>query len=138
MCVGLAAQVLRCCWLTSDAVYELDILHQFAKTFPHSPFTDFIDDYCRFFKLPLPEPEEVAESAGQAVDLDENGQPKPKPKKRTHNAKHRSAMNARERRKTRRLAGKEGVLAEDVDTEEREELVSSMTVSLKRSPINRD
>lgn len=42
--------------------------------------------------------------------------------------KGKAGMNARERRKTRRVAGKEGILAEDLDQEERDELVASMTV----------
>lgn len=87
--------------------------------------TDFIDDYCRWFKLPLPEPEEESEDAPSAKPADEK---EVKPKKRGFR-KGKAGMNAKERRKARRLAGKEGALQEDVDQEERDELVGSMSVS---------
>lgn len=38
-------------------------------------------------------------------------------------------MNARERRKARRVAGRDGALNEDIDQEERDNLVGAMTVS---------
>jgi superkiller protein 3 len=104
------------------------MLHRFAKTFPDSPLTDFIDDYCRWFKLPLPEPEDEPET--------DNGEEKPKEEKTDKKEKaqrwrrKKKGPNAKERRKARRQAGKEGVLAEDLDQEEKEELVSSMTVRL--------
>jgi superkiller protein 3 len=55
------------------ADYDLDLLHKFAKTFPESPLTDFIDDYCRWFKLPLPEPEAEADTeAGEDKAAEES------------------------------------------------------------------
>jgi superkiller protein 3 len=107
--------------------YDLDLLHKFAKTFPESPLTDFIDDYCRWFKLPLPEPEVEAET--------ETGEDKAAEEKKAKKGKpswwrKKKGPNAKERRKARRQAGKEGVLAEDLDQEEKEELIASMTVSL--------
>lgn len=111
--------------LTTD--YDLDLLHNFAKTFPESPLTDFIDDYCRWFKLPLPEPEAEAET--------ETGEDKAAEEKKAKKGKpswwrKKKGPNAKERRKARRQAGKEGVLAEDLDQEEKEELIASMTVSV--------
>lgn len=91
--------------------------------------TDFIDDYCRWFKLPPPEPEDEPETEATAED-------KAKEKKQTKKDKYQpwrkrsKGPNARERRKGRRQAGKEGAIAEDLDQEEREELISSMTVRL--------
>ena len=107
-------------------VYDLEFLHKFAMTFSSSPLTDFIDDYCRWFKLPLPEPDEELSISEAPVEV--SGESKSTKKARGFK-KVKAGMNARERRKTRRLAGKEGVLAEDLDREERDELVSSMTVS---------
>lgn len=104
------------------------MLHDFAKTFPESPLTDFIDDYCRWFKLPLPEPEEETEAEANA-DEKVKEEKQTKKEKFQKYRKRRRGPNARERRKARRQAGKEGVLAEDLDQEERDELVSSMTVS---------
>jgi superkiller protein 3 len=104
----------------------LDLLHKFAKTFPESPLTDFIDDYCRWFKLPLPEPEDEPETEAG----DEKVKEEKKTKKKPSWWKKRKGPNAKERRKARRQAGKEGVLAEDLDQEEKEELIASMTVSI--------
>ena len=98
-------------------VYDIELLHNFAHIFPTSPLTDFIDDYCRWFQLPLPEPEDVNTTTEAKQD---------KPKKSRWRKK--PGQNARERRKTRRLAGKEGLLNEDLDQEERDELVAAMTV----------
>ena len=107
--------------------YDLDMLHKFAKTFPESPLTDFIDDYCRWFKLPLPEPEDEPETdAGEAKSSDKDDK---KGKKKPSWWRKKKGPNAKERRKARRQAGKEGVLAEDLDQEEKEELIASMTVS---------
>jgi superkiller protein 3 len=108
-------------------VYDLDFLHGFAKTFPDSPMTDFIDDYCRWFKLPPPEPEDEPETEATA---EEKAKDKKQIKKEKYQPwrKRSKGPNARERRKERRQAGKEGVIAEDLDQEEREELISSMTV----------
>lgn len=88
--------------------------------------TDFIDDYCRWFKLPLPEPEEpeTAEAEDKAKE-----EKKVKKEKSQRWRRKPKGPNAKERRKARRQAGKEGVLAEDLDQEEKEELISSMTVS---------
>jgi superkiller protein 3 len=102
------------------------MLHKFAKTFPDSPLTDFIDDYCRWFKLPLPEPEDEPETDQGEEKAKEEKQAKKEKAQRWRRKK--KGPNAKERRKARRQAGKEGVLAEDLDQEEKEELVSSMTV----------
>ncbi|KAL7425055.1 Superkiller protein 3 [Cryptotrichosporon argae] len=104
--------------------YDLELLHKFAKTFPTAVLTDFIDDYCRWFKLPLPEPDEEPQETPAGAEGD--GQPAGKPKKQRWRKKT-AAMNARERRKARRQAEREGQLAEDLDREEREELVAAMT-----------
>lgn len=103
------------------------MLHKFAKTFPDSPLTDFIDDYCRWFKLPLPEPEDEPETENGENQVKEEKTGKKEKAQRWRRKK--KGPNAKERRKARRQAGKEGVLAEDLDQEEKEELVSSMTVS---------
>lgn len=110
--------------LKSD--YDHELLHKYAKAFPSSPLTDFIDDYCRWFKLPLPEPEEEAEDVMLPKGPEEKEASKSK--KRGYK-KAKAGLNAKERRKARRLAGKEGALQEDVDQEERDELVGSMSVS---------
>lgn len=110
--------------------YDLDLLHKFAHTFPTSTMTDFIDDYCRLFKFPLPKPEEEEDAHSEAVQ-DQNGEEKVKYKKpRRGRGKHH--QNARERRKARRQAESEGQLSEEVDEEEREELIASMTKLLER------
>jgi superkiller protein 3 len=109
----------------TQAAYDLDFLHKFAHNFPTSSLTDFIDDYCRLFKLPLPEPEE--EETGRESPDKEHGEDKVKYKRPGKGKK--KGVNARERRKARRLAKHEGSLAEDIDEEEREELIASMTVS---------
>ena len=88
--------------------------------------TDFIDDYCRWFKLPLPEPEEPETEVAEDKVKEEKKVKKEKSQRWRRKPK---GPNAKERRKARRQAGKEGVLAEDLDQEEKEELISSMTVS---------
>lgn len=88
--------------------------------------TDFIDDYCRWFKLPLPEPEEPETEEAEDKAKEEKNVKKEKSQQWRRKPK---GPNAKERRKARRQAGKEGVLAEDLDQEEKEELISSMTVS---------
>lgn len=108
-------------------VYDLEFLHKYAKTFPDTPMTDFIDDYCRWFKLPLPEPEEEFTNE-QESDEKVKAEKQSKKEKFQRWRKKKKGPNARERRKARRQAGKEGVLAEDLDQEERDELISSMTV----------
>ncbi|WOO77688.1 Superkiller protein 3 [Vanrija pseudolonga] len=102
--------------------YDIDLLHKFANTFPESTLTDFIDDYCRLFKLPLPKPDDDAAAK-------EHGEEKNKHKGRRG---HKLKTNARARRKQRRMAGQKGELPEDVDEEEREELIASMTKLLAR------
>ncbi|WVR06249.1 hypothetical protein IAU60_003279 [Kwoniella sp. DSM 27419] len=109
--------------------YDIELLHKYAKTFPESKMTDFIDDYCRWFKLPLPAPEEE-EASGEPGENDAAA----KPAKKSRNRRARAGMNARERRKARRAAGKDGLLTEDIDQEEREELVTSMTKLLDQLP----
>jgi superkiller protein 3 len=114
----------------SMTVYDHDLLLKFAKAFPDSSLTDFIDDYCRWFHLPLPEPEGEAAEDAEPIDGDGEAKPKaPAPKKGRGGKRGRAGLNARERRKARRLAEKDGVLSEDLDQEERDELVASMTVS---------
>nr|XP_019045775.1 superkiller protein 3 [Kwoniella bestiolae CBS 10118]OCF24705.1 superkiller protein 3 [Kwoniella bestiolae CBS 10118] len=111
--------------------YDIELLHKYAKAFPESKMTDFIDDYCRWFKLPLPEPEEEEE-----VPVPTNGNESfaQKANKKPRNRRGRNGMNAKERRKARRAAGKEGLLAEDLDQEERDELVSGMTKLVDQLP----
>ena len=100
-------------------VYDIDLLHKYARAFPDSPMTDFIDDYCRWFQLPLPEPEEVDESKPvEAEQVERKGKGR------------KNKNNARERRKARRLAGQSGAASEDLEQEEKEELVAEMTVRL--------
>jgi hypothetical protein len=116
-------------------VYDHDLLLKFAKTFPDSPLTDFIDDYCRWFHLPLPEPEGEAAEDAELIDGEGEAKPKaPAPKKSRGGKRGRAGLNARERRKARRLAEKDGALSEDLDQEERDELVASMTVSSRLAP----
>ncbi|WVQ96835.1 hypothetical protein IAU59_003942 [Kwoniella sp. CBS 9459] len=113
-------------------LYDVELLHKYAKTFPESKMTDFIDDYCRWFKLPLPEPDEEEETAvSQTADGEAAA---PKPVKKAKNRRQRAGMNARERRKARRAAGREGLLTEDLDQEERDELVTTMTKLLDQLP----
>ncbi|WWD18361.1 hypothetical protein CI109_102811 [Kwoniella shandongensis] len=107
--------------------YDLELLHKYAKTFPESTMTYLIDDYCRWFKLPLPEPEEEEEEVQASESADGTDSAKPKPTKKYRAKKGKAGQNARERRKARRAAGKDGLLAEDIDQEERDELVTSMT-----------
>lgn len=128
--------------IINSTVYDLEFLHKYAKTFPDTAMTDFIDDYCRWFKLPLPEPEDDADVE---AEKDEKAKAEKQSKKEKFQRwrKKKSGPNARERRKARRQAGKEGVLAEDLDQEERDELISSMTVCPELlnlqacSPLNR-
>lgn len=116
-------------------VYDHDLLLKFAKTFPESPLTDFIDDYCRWFHLPLPEPEGDEAEDAEPIDGEDEAKPKaPAPKKGRGGKRGRAGLNARERRKARRLAEKDGALSEDLDQEERDELVASMTVSSRLAP----
>ncbi|KAK8858471.1 hypothetical protein IAR55_002698 [Kwoniella newhampshirensis] len=112
--------------------YDLDLLHKYAKTFPESRMTDFIDDYCRWFKLPLPEPEDEAH-VEESADGQATVQPS-KSAKKYRGRKGKAGQNARERRKARRAAGKDGLLAEDLDQEERDELVASMTKLVEQLP----
>lgn len=100
--------------------YPLDLLHQYAVKFPDSHMGGFIDDYCRWFSLPPP-------PAGDEDGKKDDGVEKVEVQKR--GKKKAKGMNARERRKARRQAGQEGTLTEDVEAEERDELVASMTVS---------
>ncbi|OCF43903.1 superkiller protein 3 [Kwoniella heveanensis CBS 569] len=112
--------------------YDIELLHKYAKTFPESKMTDFIDDYCRWFKLPLPDPDDEEDKPGtQTADGEAAA---PKPVKKPKNRRQRAGMNARERRKARRAAGREGLLTEDLDQEERDELVSTMTKLLDQLP----
>ena len=109
-------------------VYDIELLHKFARAFPQSSLTDFIDDYCRWFHLPLPEPEEESEAKEEKVE-------DPKLRKSKAFKRGKAAMNARERRKARRVAGRDGALNEDMDQEERDNLVGAMTV--RRKPLQR-
>ena len=94
--------------------YDLVFLHQYAKTFPATPMAGFIEDYCRFFKLPwLP---------------DEDEQPIAGPSQKVKRGKKGKAPNARERRHMRRAAKRDLQIGDDRDAEEREELIADMTV----------
>lgn len=130
---------IRPCTNASD--YDIDLLHKFARAFPLSLLTDFIDDYCRWFKLPLPDPDEDTDGspdAAAAAGVKDNSQVTPAKKdKRSRWHKKSKGLNARERRKARRIAGKDGALAEDIDQEEREELLGSMAVSCDAGPNRR-
>lgn len=114
------------CYSRLIAVYDHELLHKYAKTFPQAALTDFIDDYCRLFRLPLPAPEEDGGSELSTVKSDDSDK-----KVRYRRPKKNKGPNARERRRLRRLAQREGELSEDIDEEEREELISSMTKLLK-------
>lgn len=120
----------------NDIYYPLDMLHQYAVLFPESSLTAFIDDYCRWFKLPLPEPDEEEDTElGEMKDGEgEKARDKGTKDKKGKWWRKKKGTTARERRKMRRTAGKEGTLAEDLEGEEREELVASMTVSLVSFP----
>jgi len=115
------------CGPNLTVVYDIELLHKYARAFPQSPLTDFIDDYCRWFHLPLPEPEEEETDGKPAPETEEKQK---KSKNWRQNRRNKAALNARERRKARRLAGREGALAEDIDQEERDHLIAGMTVSL--------
>lgn len=108
-------------------MYDHDLLLRFAKVFPNSPFTDFIDDYCRLFHLSLPEPDEEEAPAPAAETPSDK-----KVRYRRPNKSKQDAQNARARRKARREAMRSGELNEDLAEEEREELVASMTKLLER------
>ena len=95
-------------------------MHKYAKIFPDSPLTDFIDDYCRWFNLSPPDPEDdlptlAAEAEGSGAWSKAKG-------------KKRKGPNARERRKARRLAANQQDVAEDIDQEEKDELLGAMNV----------
>ena len=123
-----------------DVYYPLDLLHLYATKYPESAMGEFIDDYCRWFGLPPPPADEDSgegrkvggegggdgEGGKEGSTEDEKKKEKPTGKKYK---KGKKGMNARERRKARRVAGQEGTLSEDVEAEERDELVSDMTVS---------
>ena len=118
----------------SKDIYDpLDLLHQYAVKFPESPMGELIDDYCRWFKLAPPPAEDqggVNGTEGKESIEDETGGKKEKPRTKSNRwKKGKKGMNARERRKARRVAGQEGTLSEDVEAEERDELVADMTVS---------
>ncbi|BEI86438.1 hypothetical protein CcaverHIS002_0607250 [Cutaneotrichosporon cavernicola] len=104
--------------------YDHNLLLKFAKVFRDSAFTDFIDDYARLLKLPLPEPDEE-----QPTPAEDSGSDKKKKYRRpTKGQKDRE--NARARRKARREAVRDGELVENLTEEEREELIATMTKTL--------
>jgi superkiller protein 3 len=96
--------------------------------FPNSAFTDFIDDYARLRKLPLPEPDEEQPASTEAGSPGTEKDKKVKYRKPTKGRKDRE--NARARRKARREAKRDGELAENLTEEEREELIAAMTKTL--------
>lgn len=108
--------------------YDHDLLLKFARLFPNSSFTDFIDDYCRLFNLPLPEPD--AEQSAEPVESP--GEKDKKVRYRRPNKSKKAQENARARRKARREAKHSGELDENITEEEREELIASMTNLLER------
>jgi superkiller protein 3 len=120
-----------------DIYYPIDLLHQYASKYPESAMGEFVDDYCRWYGLsPPPSDEEAgATKAGEQGKEDNEGSTE-EVKKEAQKAKAKKwkkgkkGMNARERRKARRIAGQEGTLSEDVEAEERDELVADMTVCL--------
>lgn len=110
--------------------YDHELLLRFAKVFPNSPFTDFIDDYSRLHNLPLPEPDE--EQPAPPSPEGASGDKEKKVKYRRPNRSKKDAQNARARRKARREALRAGELDENLAEEEREELIASMTKLLER------
>lgn len=84
----------------------------------------FIEEYCRWFKRPLPEMEEDS-SKPEALEGDKKVEDSDKQRKR-----HKGGRGALAKRQSRRAHLKETHVSEDVEKEEREELFSSMTVSL--------
>ncbi|GMK57364.1 hypothetical protein CspeluHIS016_0401980 [Cutaneotrichosporon spelunceum] len=108
--------------------YDHDLLLKCAKVFPNSAFTDFVDDYARLLKLPLPEPDE--EQPTPADHFGSDNENKVKYRKPTKGQKDHE--NARARRKARREAKRDGELAENLSQEEREQLIAAMTKTLDR------
>lgn len=78
--------------------------------------------------MPLPAPEEEVAVDAPAAKADDSEK-----KVSYRKPRKNKGPNARERRRLRRLAQREGELSEDVDEEEREELISAMTKLLKSS-----
>lgn len=113
----------------SDVYYPLELLHQYPVLFSESPLTAFIDDYCRWFKLPLPEPDEDEDGEQETIGAPSDAKAKDSKDKKGKWWRKKKGMNAKERRKAKRTAGKEGTLTEDLEREERDELVATMTVS---------
>lgn len=105
-------------------VYDIDLLHKYSEAFPNSPMACFIEEYCRWFKRPLPETEEDS-SKTEAYERDEKAEGSVK-----HRKSHKGGRGALTKRQSRRAHLREIHVSEDVEKEEREELFSSMTVSL--------
>ncbi|ODN74406.1 hypothetical protein L202_06809 [Cryptococcus amylolentus CBS 6039] len=104
--------------------YDIDLLHKYACAFPFSPLADFIDIYCRWFKRPSPEYEQEKDNASL--------------QERTQFKKHKGGKASRARRQVRRE--KEGqdegkvVVSEDVEQEEKEEMISLLTKMIVELP----
>ncbi|WVO14451.1 hypothetical protein L204_102085 [Cryptococcus depauperatus] len=97
--------------------YDLDYLHKYIKAFPDSFMAVFIEDYCRWYKRPLPETEE---DLVMDVPVDDESK-----KKQSKKSKGGNGAWAKRRVKRERMSGNYAV--EDVEQEEREGLISSMT-----------
>ncbi|RXK41621.1 hypothetical protein M231_01120 [Tremella mesenterica] len=114
-----------------DIFYDLEDLHKFVLAFPSTPLSDFTEDYCRWFHLPLPDADDEGDENPSSEALKDHSSIKKRKASRPGKTK---GPNARDRRKARRLAEKEGTLAEDVDQEEKEELIAEMTKLLRKLP----
>lgn len=121
LCMCFLCHVLNC--TNHFPVYDIDLLHKYLDAFPNSPMACFIEEYCRWFKRPLPEMEEDFPKP-EALEGDKKVEDSDKQRKR-----HKGGRGALAKRQSRRAHLKETHVSEDVEKEEREELFSSMTVS---------
>ncbi|WVQ72893.1 hypothetical protein IAR50_002454 [Cryptococcus sp. DSM 104548] len=104
--------------------YDIDLLHKYACAFPFSPIADFIDVYCRWFDRPPPEYEQEKDNA----TLQE----------RTSFQTHKGGKASRARRQARRVENAQGEVkeaaGEDVEQEEREEMISLLNKLIVKLP----
>ncbi|EAL21087.1 hypothetical protein CNBD4630 [Cryptococcus deneoformans B-3501A] len=110
--------------------YDIDLLHKYSEAFPNSPMACFIEEYCRWFKRPLPETEEDS-SKTEAYERDEKAEGSVK-----HRKSHKGGRGALTKRQSRRAHLREIHVSEDVEKEEREELFSSMTKLVDQLPMS--
>ncbi|OXG33946.1 superkiller protein 3 [Cryptococcus neoformans Bt15] len=110
--------------------YDIDLLHKYLEAFPNSPMACFIEEYCRWFKRPLPESEEDA-SKPEIHEKDEKIEDPGK-----HRKSHKGGRGALAKRQSRRAHLREMHVSEDVEKEEREELFSSMTKLVDQLPMS--